>query len=253
MPLALTRAISPAIAQCELTHLARETIDVERAVAQHAAYEAALERVGYTVLRLDAQPDLPDSVFVEDTAVVLDEVAVITRPGAESRRAETLTVTEALARVRPVERIVAPGTLDGGDVLRLGRQLFVGRSRRTNDEGTRQLRALVEPLGYAVTVVPVTACLHLKSAVTAVGVETVLLNPAWVRDDVFARYERIAVAPGEAFGANGLLARGAVLYSSAFPATAARLLAAGIDVRLLDVSEIVKAEGAVTCCSVLID
>jgi dimethylargininase len=253
MPLALTRGISRSMAACELTHLPRTPIDLARAAAQHASYERALERLGYTVLRLDADDDLPDAVFVEDAAVVLDELAVVARPGAASRRAETLAVCEALASLRRISRIVPPGTLDGGDVLRVGRRLFVGRSGRTNEEGCRQLRALAGPLGYAVEPVPVDGCLHLKSAVTAVAPGTLLINPAWVAPRAFADFELIEVDAREPHAANALLAGTSVLYADGFPHTTERLLAAGIDVRLLDLSEIAKAEGAVTCCSLLVD
>ena len=237
---------------CEITHVERKPIDIDLAAAQHAAYEKALDRLGFTILRLEAQPDLPDSVFVEDAAVVLDELAIITRPGAVSRRPETLTIAEALAPIRPIAQMVPPGTLDGGDVLRVGRRLFVGRSGRTNEDGIRQLRALVAPFAYGVTTVPVTGCLHLKSGVTAVAPGTLLINPRLVPAALFDGFDLIEVDPREAAGANALLAGDAVLYADASPATAARLLAVGIDVRLLDMSEIAKAEGAVTCCSLLI-
>jgi dimethylargininase len=237
---------------CELTHCVRQAIDLELAAAQHADYEEALDRLGFTVLELEAQPELPDSVFVEDTAVVLDEVAIITRPGAASRRPETLTIAEALAPLRPLQQIEAPGTLDGGDVLCLGHHLYVGRSTRTNDDAIRQLGTIVEPLGYTVTAVQVTRCLHLKSAVTQVAPGTLLINPQWVSPASFAGCRLIEVDPREPLAANALLAGGSVLYADSSPATAARLMADGIDVRLLAMSEIAKAEGAVTCCSVLI-
>jgi dimethylargininase len=240
------------MAACELTHLARQPIDLARAAAQHAAYEAELEGLGFTILQLEARPDLPDSVFVEDTAVVLPEVAIITRPGADARRPETLTIAEALAPIRPIERLAAPATLDGGDVLRLGNRLFVGRSTRTNDDGIRQLAGLVQPFGYTVVAVPVTGCLHLKSAVTQVASATLLVNPQWVPTSAFGDCRFIEVDPREPHGANALLAAGSVLYADSSPATAARLRARGLDVRLLAMSEMEKAEGAVTCCSLLI-
>ena len=240
------------MAACELTHVARQSIDLEVAAAQHAAYEEALDRLGFTILQLEAQPELPDSVFVEDAAVVLDEIAIITRPGAATRRPETLTIAEALAPVRPIEQITAPATLDGGDVLLLGNRLFVGQSTRTNEEGVRQLTALVQRFGYTVASVPVSGCLHLKSAVTPVAPGTLLINPQWVPTALFEGCRFIEVDPSEPLGANALLAGGSVLYADAHPATAARMLAEGLDVRLLQMSEIAKAEGAVTCCSLII-
>jgi dimethylargininase len=241
------------MARCELTHLPREAIDLELAAAQHAAYEEALTGLGFTILQLEAEPALPDSVFVEDAAVVLDEVAIITRPGAPARRPETVRVAEALSSLRRLAEIVEPGTLDGGDVLRLGTRLFVGQSGRTNGEGIHQLRDLVAPCGYTVLAVPVDGCLHLKSAVTQVAADMLLVNTDWVPVAAFHGWRLIEVDPREPYAANALLAAGSVLYPASCPHTAARLRAHGIDVRPLDISEISKAEGAVTCCSLLIE
>ncbi len=253
MPVAITRQVSPSITRCELTHLDREPIDVERALAQHRRYEHTLEVLGYEVLSLPADGDLPDCVFVEDTAVVVDELAVITRPGAASRRAETAAVAEALAERRPLARIAEPGTLDGGDVLRVGRRVFVGLTGRTNEEGVAQLRAALGPHGYTVTAVPVRGCLHLKSAVTQVAPDTVLLNTAWVDPSAFARYDAIDVDPAEPSAANTLMVNGTVLVASAYPRTAARLERAGLVLVRLEMTELAKAEGALTCCSILLN
>ncbi len=255
---ALTRPVSPAFAACELTHLAREPIDVALARRQHAAYEALLEELGCTVERLPAEPGLPDSVFVEDAAVVVDELAVVTRPGAESRRGETTSVAAALARHRPLARIEAPATLDGGDVLRVGRRLFVGLSARSNSDGVEQLAAALAPFGYAVVGVPLHDCLHLKTAVTEVAAGTVVVNPEWIDRATFAAYERVEVDAREPFAANVLRIAAhdgggdTVVMPAAFPRTAERLAARGLRVRTLDVSEIAKAEGGVTCCSILL-
>jgi dimethylargininase len=255
---AITRQVSPAFAECELTHLTREPIDVGLAQRQHAAYEALLAELGCEVEHLPAEPALPDSVFVEDAAVVVDELAVVTRPGAESRRGETASVAAALARHRPLAQIEAPGTLDGGDVLRLGRRVFVGLSARTNREGVEQLAALLAPFGYAVEGVPLDGCLHLKTAVTAVTDETVIINCEWIAGAAFADYEQIEVDASEPFAANVLrIAAGdgrgdTIVLPAAFPRTAERLAARGLRVRTLDVSEIAKAEGGVTCCSILL-
>ena len=252
MPLlALTRELSPRIAECELTHLAREPIDVERARVEHAAYEAALRAVGCAVERVPAAPELPDSVFIEDTAVVLDELAVICRPGAESRRPETAAVAAALRTRRPVAAVLAPGTLDGGDVLRVGRRLLVGRSARTNEAGIRQLRSIVSSLGYEVVAVPFSGCLHLKTAATLVADDVALVNPAWVEPAALAPLRTIAVDPAEPFAANALRVGDAVVYPAEFPRTRARLEAEGVAVRTVPASELAKAEGGVTCCSVV--
>jgi dimethylargininase len=251
-PLAITRAVSPAFAGCVLTHVSRAPIDLERARRQHAAYEAALRELGCRVQALPALPDHPDCVFVEDVAVVLDEVAVVTRPGAESRRGEETAVAEALAAHRPLVRIEAPGTLDGGDVLQLGRRVFAGRTARSNEAGRRQLRELLAPHGYEVVEVEVRGCLHLKTAVSAAGERTVVIHPPWVDPAPFERYERIEVDPAEPFAANVLAVGDAVLVGAAFPRTAVRLASRGLYVRAMEVDEIAKAEGGLTCCSVIV-
>jgi dimethylargininase len=248
---AVTRSISPAIARCELTHLAREPIDIDRAVAQHGEYQRALADLGCRVLRLPAGPDLPDAVFIEDTAVVFDELAVIMRPGAESRQAETVEVAEALTDYRRLVTIQPPGTLDGGDVLVVDNTIFVGQSSRSNAEGASQLHQLMEPYGYTVNRIEVSGCLHLKTAVTQVADRTLLLNPEWVRPGAFGELEAIEVDPAEPFGANAVRIGKAVVYPSAFSKTRRRLEARGIGVRAVDTSELAKAEGGVTCCSLI--
>jgi dimethylargininase len=248
---AITRELSPAIARCELTHRAREPIDYLRAVSQHDAYVSLLESLGVVVARLPAENDLPDAVFVEDTAIVLDEVAVITRPGAASRRPECASVAEALRPWRRLVEISAPGTLDGGDVLQVGRCVFVGVSSRSNAEGREQLRELLSPLGYRVQTADVRGCLHLKSAVTAVHDSLLLLNPAWCDPDAFSPLPFVSTDAAEASGANVLRLDDCVVMDAAFPRTAERLRARGVSVQTLDLSELAKAEGAVTCCSLV--
>jgi dimethylargininase len=252
MLVALTREVPPSIARCELTHLAREPIDHGRAAAQHRAYEEALAELGCVVQRLPAEPEMPDSVFVEDAAVVVDEIAVLARPGAESRRGETASVAAALAEHRPVVRISAPGTLDGGDVLRIGQDLWVGLSGRSSPEGVRQLAALLAPFGYQVRGVPVSGCLHLKTAVTHLAARTVLANPHWVAVSALADdLEVVEVHPDEPMGATALPIGDTVLYPTAFPRTRERIEARGLRVRALDASELARAEGALTCCSII--
>ena len=253
MLLALTRAVSPRIVDCELTHLAREPIDHARAEAEHCAYERQLSELGATVRRIAAEPALPDSVFVEDAAVVLDELAVITRPGAESRRAETASVADALASYRRTSAIEGPGTLDGGDVLVVGRQVFVGRSSRTNAEGFEQFRRLLAPHGYTVTPVAVKGCLHLKSAVTRIADRMLLMNPDWISVDTFPGYRTVPVDPAEPGAANALALGGTVLLPSHHPRTRARIAAEGLSVTPVAMAELAKAEAGITCCSLVFE
>lgn len=248
---AITREVSPAIGRCELTHLARVPIGVAKASAQHIEYERALTGMGCRVRRVSADVDMPDSVFIEDTAVVLDQIAILTRPGAESRRAEVPAVEDTLGVYRTLVRIEPPGTMDGGDVLVAGRTIFVGASGRTNYAGIEQMRRIVAPIGYDVQPVAVRGCLHLKSAVTVVSDETLLINQSWAPAEDFRGFDLINVDPGEASGANIVRVMNRLLYSAAFPRTRERLERRGFDVTAVDVSEIAKAEGAVTCCSLI--
>ena len=250
---AFTRAISPAIARCELTHLARVPIDMPVAGAQHAAYEAALASLGCRVERLPDLPEHPDSVFVEDCAVVLDEIAVITRPGASARRGETKSVAEALAGHRTLVHIEAPHTLDGGDVLLLDRTLHVGLSTRSSAEAVAHLDALVTPHGYRAQGIEIRGCLHLKSAATRIAERLLLVNPEWVDPDRFPDHATVAVDPGEPQGANALRIGDSVILSAEHPRTRARLEAAGLSTMPLEMSELAKAEGAVTCCSLIVE
>jgi len=248
---ALTRPVSPSLAECELTHLPRQPIDVARAIAQHAAYEAALLALGVRLVRVAAAPEQPDAVFIEDTAIVLDEMAVLTRPGAVSRRGETAAVAAALAPFRPLLQLDAPATLDGGDVLRLGHELHVGQSARSNAAAVAALLDWLTPHNYRVHATPFQHCLHLKSAVTAVGERRLLLNPDWVAPDRFPGYDTIAVDPAEPAAANALLVGGAVLYPEHFSRTAERLRRSGVRLLPVECDELAKAEGGVTCCSLL--
>ena len=209
--------------------------------------------LGCTLRRLPEEPDLPDSVFVEDAAVVLDNLAVITRPGTSQRRDETLSVAAALTAYRPLYSISAPGTLDGGDVLQVGRILYVGLSTRSNSAGIKQLGEIIAAHGYALKVVDVHGCLHLKSAVTHVGDETLLINGSWVNADSFDGLECIDVDPGESYAANALLIGDALVYPQSFPRTCHHLENRGIAVNVIDVSEVQKADGALTCCSIIFD
>lgn len=252
MPIAITRAVPQSLARCELTHLARTPIDVTRAAGQHAHYEAALRAMGCTVRHLPTADDLPDSVFVEDVAIVLDEIAVIMRPGAESRRDERASVAAVLSEYRALHAIAAPGTMDGGDVLRIGREVYVGLSTRTSEDGARQLARIVEPLGYSVRTVETQGCLHLKSAATALDDGHVLCNPSWIDPQTFHGVGVVDIDPGEPHAANVLRLGNQLLAADAHQRTHARLRARGHRVCVVDVSELAKAEAGVTCCSVIV-
>jgi dimethylargininase len=251
--IAITREVSRSLGDCELTWLAREPIDIDRAIAQHRAYEACLASLGARVISLPALEEHPDAVFVEDPAIVLDEVAVIATMGAASRRGERASLATALAEFRPVIHMRDPARLEGGDVMRAGRDLYVGISGRTDAAGVSQLRELLDPFGYRVTAMELRDCLHLKSASCFVGNGTVLINRAWVDVSPLAGYRLIDVAPGEPWGANALRVGEAVVMADAFPATAQRLREAGFVVRTVDVSELMKAESGVTCSSLILE
>ena len=250
--LALVREVSPQLAQCELTHLERDTIDARCAMRQHRDYTQALQALGCSLQWLPPLPQCPDSVFVEDTAVVLAEIAVITRPGASSRRGETPTVAEALEQRTSVAAIAEPGCLDGGDVLHIGRTLHVGASGRTNEAGIDQLARLLSPYGYRVGKVPLAGCLHLKSACSFIPPDVLLANPCWVDSTIFGPLRVIAVDEREPQAANTLTIGGTTLVSAAYPRTRRRLEAAGVRTRVVDVSELHKAEGGLTCMSLLL-
>jgi dimethylargininase len=250
---ALTRPTGPELARCELTHLRREPIDAARAEAQHAAYVAALRELGAAVQELPRLPDHPDAVFVEDAALVLDEVAVILRPGAPSRRGETPSVAAALAPFRELRALPEPGTMDGGDLVVLGDVVLVGCSARTNHAGLRALAHLLLPFGYRVKACEVRGVLHLKSACTALDAETLLVHPPAVDLSRAPDVRVVPVPPGEPHGANVARAGDTLLVSAQAPRTAGLLAARGYAVRTVDVSEFAKAEGAVTCKSLLFE
>jgi len=250
MLLAITREISPTLADCQLEHLEREPIDVSRARAQHRGYRDALRELGAQVISLPAAVDCPDGVFVEDPAIVLDEIAIVTRMGNLVRRAESESLARAVAEYRGLKRIVDPGTLEGGDVMRVDRTLYVGLSRRTNREGIGQLAEIVAPYGYEVAAVPVTGCLHLKSAVCYLGDNKVLANRNWIDAAALSKFEIVDVP--EERGANVLRLGDTVLIPAAFPETAQTLRAAGFKTREIDTSELLKAEAGVTCMSLLL-
>jgi dimethylargininase len=252
MTIAITRKISPRFNECEITHIERTPIDLDIANAQHQGYVDALAEIGCQVIELPAEADFPDSVFVEDTAFILPEVAVITRPGADSRKPETESIVRALAPHLPLVHITAPATVDGGDVLVLGKNIYVGISTRSNAEAIQQMQGLLDNYGYKVIGVEMRDCLHLKTALTKVDDKTLLINPNWVDTSHFKGFDWIEVDPSEPFAANCLPVNGKIIFPTSFPKTRAKLEARGYQIQPVTVDELAKAEGAVTCCSLII-
>lgn len=248
---AITRAVSPSINRCELGYLSRQPIDVDKAAEQHRQYEGCLRELGVSVVSLPAEPEMPDSMFVEDPAVVVNEVAVMTRMGAESRRKESDSLAAALATFRPLRWMRQPATLEGGDVLRIESILYVGLSARTNSDGVTQLATELAPFGYSVWPVEVRGCLHLKSACSYAGDQTILANSDWIDTTIFRGLRIIDVPREEPRAANVLAVGETVLVPAAFPATAEVLEGLGRKVRTLDISELMKAEAGLTCSSIL--
>lgn len=253
MPFAITRNISARFNDCEITHIERAPIDLDTANNQHRGYVNALKSLGCHVLELPAEADLPDSVFVEDTAFILPEAAVITRPGADSRKPETESIIRALSSHTKLLYIREPATLDGGDVLVLGKKIFIGLSTRSTMDAVNQLNGLLEKYGYIVTGVQLHDCLHLKSAVSCVDDDTLLINKNWVDIAPFAGYKLIEVDPSEPYAANCLPIGEAIIYPTSFPKTGEKLKELGYKLVSVEVDELAKAEGAVTCCSLILE
>ena len=254
MPLtAIVREVSPSINDCELSFHARDPIDVARAMAQHRAYQDCLTELGVRVISLPAESALPDAVFVEDPAVVVDEVSVISNMGAPSRRPEINSLAKVLSRYRRLKYLAEPATLDGGDVLRIDRAVFVGLSRRTNRYGITQLTDALGSYGYQVQPVEVRGCLHLKSACSYVGNNIVLVNRSWINVEPLYDFALLDVPNEEPAAANALLLNGVVIMPASFPRSRELLENRAIRVRPIDVSELQKAEAGVTCCSLIFD
>jgi dimethylargininase len=249
--LALTHIPSPNLDHGQRTHVAREVVDYEIALRQHAGYCRMLQECGAEVVTLDVNCDQPDSTFIEDTTVVLDEIAVLASMGTAARRMEPSRIEPELRKHREIERIKAPATLEGGDVLRIGRKILIGLSERTNISGVQAFEKIVSRFGYRVLTVPVRQCLHLKTACTALPDGRLLTNPAWLNLNSLHDFDTLAVPDDEPWAANTLPINGRVLISSANPRTAEMLRHLGFDVRALSLSEFAKVEGCVTCLSLL--
>jgi dimethylargininase len=251
--IAIAHAVPDALEHGERSFVGREPIDMTRAREQHAAYCELLRGLGCALVQLDANGNHPDAVFVEDTALVLDELAIVAMPGAESRRGEVAAVASELAKHRPLERITLPGTFDGGDAVVNGRIILVGKSARTNAEGAAQLAQTVAHHGYVVRRVGMRDCLHLKSACCALPDGRLLVNPAWLDMADLAGFDPVPIPTSEPFAADVLAVGRTVVSAAAHPATAALIHSLGFDSRTTDLSEFAKAEGGVTCLSLVFE
>jgi len=246
----VTHLPSPSLEQCELTFVNSEKIDIKKAEIQHESYRKMLQSCGANVIIIDENMDLPDSVFVEDPIIVFDEVAILTSMGVASRRKESATMEKVFTKYRNIKRIELPAQIEGGDVLKIGKQIFVGKSARTNAQGIRELREILSPYGYEVIAVKVGGCLHLKTGCTALDEETLLINPEWVDSKIFVGFRQIIVPKEEPFGANILKINETICMNEAFPKTIELVKALGYKVKSTDISEFVKAEAGLTCMSV---
>jgi dimethylargininase len=250
---ALTRAVSSRINECELTFIERQTIDNDHAIRQHKNYQQLLKSLGLKVIELPAHDLCPDCCFIEDTALVLDEVAIATRPGSDARRGEVAGVLPTIATYRKIIQVEPPATLEAGDVLRVGRNLFIGITSRTNRQGIDFVREHAAPHGYKVHAVEVPGALHLKSVCTAVNERTILANSSRMDIEPFAGYELIEVPRDEWMAANVLLVNGTVCMHEGFRKTSALLRERNIQIRTVDISEFLKAEAGLTCLSIIFD
>ena len=251
MLIGITRAVSPAIADCELTFLEREPIDYTRAARQHNDYCDALRELGVKVIELPSDASQPDCCFVEDTAIVTDEIAVIANPGAASRRGEIPVIERELRRHRKLAHIKSPSTIDGGDVLQIGKRIFVGLSSRTNPKGVEELARIFEPYGYNVSPVEIKGGLHLKSACTALDNETLLVNPQLLAPERFAGFNLLFVSEDEPWAANALRVADTLCLQEDSPKTAEIVRRVCGRIKLIDMSELRKAEAGLTCSSII--
>ena len=218
-------------------------------LSQHESYLAALSTAGLDVIDLDPQPDYPDAHFVEDTAVVTPEVAIITIPGAQARRGEEESILPVLFKYRTIKRIQPPGTLDGGDVLQVNNHFFIGISERTNREGAEQLGRILQDYGHTWATVDVGDGLHLKSSVNYVGNNNLLVTPDFTAKELFTDYNLIVLDRPESYAANTLLVNEHLLIPAGYPDTRNKLDFLGLTIIELDTSEVRKMDGGLTCMS----
>ncbi len=250
--IAITHIPSPGMQRFQNTFVSRQTIDIDLANTQHAAYRGLLQECGAQVRTFSTNCEFPDCVFVEDTAVVLDEVAILGAMGTESRRPEPEGIKDFLAKYREITTVELPATLEGGDVLQIGRTLLVGISSRTNEAGSAALHQIARRFGYEVVPVRVSGCLHLKTACTALPDGRLLINPTWIDLSDLEDFDKLFVCDEEPWSANVLPVGSTVCLSAAHPLCAAKLDALGYEVKAVDITEFEKAEGGVTCLSLIL-
>ena len=250
---ALLHTVSPNLNECVLTHLKRTPIDIDLARKQHRAYRDFLKKHHIDVVELNENNELADSVFIEDTAIIFHEVAIIAQMGVASRRREIPPVEAQLIKDRRINKIQAPAIVEGGDVLQIGNKVFVGHSKRTNVAGINSLTTILSRFNYEVVPVSVKNALHLKTACTAVNNRTLLVNPHWVDLRQFAEFNVITIAEDEPWAANALRIGDTVCMHKGFPHTIQIMEDLGFKVETLDISEFIKAEAGLTCLSLLYD
>jgi dimethylargininase len=250
---ALTHKVSPKIADCEVTFIDRSPIDLQLACRQHDVYCEVLKKLGVIVKELSENVSYPDSCFVEDTAIVVDELAIICSMGVSSRRGETRLIERELSKYREIAHISLPATIEGGDVLRIGKKVFIGQSSRTNLAGIEELARILEPYGYRVVPVPTKGSLHLKSACTAIDEETLFVNPDWVELDAFREFKLVYTPAEEPWSANILGIGTTVCVQTGFPRAAELIGRVAERVELIDISELRKAEAGLTCSSIIFE
>lgn len=248
---AITRSPSANLVNCEITYLDRQPIDYDLALKQHDHYCATLEKLGVAVTRLPADLNYPDSCFVEDTAIVVDELAVITSLGAKSRRGETESIAPELAKYRELIHIQLPATIEGGDVMQIDKTLFVGLSTRTNSQGIAALTEILQPQGYRVCPVKLKNVFHLKSGCTAIDSETILIVSQGIDLQPFSDFNLIFVSSEEAAAANTLRIGETILMQAKFPQTIEQVQSIGYKVEAVNISEFAKAEAGLTCLSLI--
>jgi dimethylargininase len=250
---ALTHKVSPKIAECEVTFIDRSPIDLHLAVRQHDHYCDVLKKLDVIVKELSENESYPDSCFVEDTAIVVDELAIICSMGVSSRRGEPMLIERELSEYREIAHISLPATIEGGDVLRIGKKIFIGQSSRTNLEGIEELARILEPYDYRVVHVRTKGSLHLKSACTAIDEETLFVNPDWVELDAFRGFNLVYTPAEEPWSANILGIGATVCVQAGFP-RAVELIERVVErVEIIDISELRKAEAGLTCSSIIFE